>query len=208
MILPARRLLVALSLWWLAACATTPPLRYYLLVPQIEAAKATDPSIEKLSIGVGPIEIPDYLDRAEIVIRRGSTRLVLGDTDKWGEPFDPLFGRVLVENLGRQLGSRNIQLLPQRRDSRLDAQMELDLLRFDADEGGSVVLDLRWRLYDRDGGRLLATDRLTLLEPVAWPGGLDTGAARFEAVVAGMNRAMVSLAAELGGILKARLARR
>lgn len=202
-----RTLLTAFGAGLLATgCTTATPLRFYLLVPLAEPAKP-DPLLDKLVIGIGPIEIPEYLDRAEIVTRRGPARLVLGDSDKWGEPLDPMLGRVLVENLERQLGSRNIQLLPQRRESRLDAQLEMDLLRFDAEEDGPVVLDLRWRLFDREG-RLMGSDRLTLRQLVTWPGALDVGAARYEIVVAAMNRAMVSLASELGTILKARLARR
>ena len=40
-----------------------------------------------LTVGVGPVTLPPYLDRPQLVTRAGSNRAVLADFDSWVEPL-------------------------------------------------------------------------------------------------------------------------
>ncbi len=117
------------------------------------------PDTSKLSIGIAPIDLPDYLDRPEMVIRQGDNRLILGDFDKWGERLDQLFGRTLAEDLASRLGTPNIFQMPLQREQALDYTIVLDIYRFEGTDKDVAVLDTRWRIFDRDGTRLRVTDR-------------------------------------------------
>jgi len=77
---------------------------YYLLLP-IQPEKSA--KSEKTSgfcggsktILVGPVEIPAYLDRNEIVMRNGNNSLVISSFHRWAEPLDRGIERVLATNL-------------------------------------------------------------------------------------------------------------
>lgn len=63
--------------------ASAPP-RYWMLTP-VEG-DVTDAPVER-TVGVGPVELPAYLDRAGVVTRAGP-RLQVATFDMWGQP-DP-----------------------------------------------------------------------------------------------------------------------
>jgi uncharacterized lipoprotein YmbA len=160
----------------LAGCADSQPTRFYTLAPLTTAPGGTPlPTMPELSLGVGPVALPPYLDRSQLVTRAGSNRVVLADFDSWAEPLDGLFARVLAENLGLLLGTDDVLLLPQRRLEGLDYQVEVDVTRFDVDTSGEAVLDARWSLLDRTGDKLLRSGRSTITEP--GQAGDHTGAA-------------------------------
>ena len=145
----------------LAGCADTPPTRFYTLSPLEDAPGGTPPAhLPELTVGVGPVTLPPYLDRPQLVTRAGGNRMVLADFDSWVEPLQGMFTRVLGENLALLLGTDDVLLLPQNRDFALDRQVEVDVTRFDVDNVGNAVLDAKWWVYGRDGDKLLVTLKL------------------------------------------------
>src|SRR5690242_1750466 len=76
------------------------------------AAAAASPAAATLA--VGPVEIPDYLDRQQIVTRTGTNGLVLAEFDRWGGTLDREITRSLVATLGQQLAPRSIAVVPWR----------------------------------------------------------------------------------------------
>ena len=150
----------------LASCADSQPTRYYTLAALPAAPDAALPATPRaLTVGVGPVTLPPYLDRPQLVTRDGSNRVVLADIDSWAEPLDGLFSRVLAENLAVLLRTDDVLLLPQRRLIPLDYQVEVDVTRFDVDTSGNAVLDARWWVLDQDGERLLRNGHSTITEP-------------------------------------------
>lgn len=194
--LPRRRLLVAAStVPTLAACTTSPPTRLHLLAVEpegpLEGARRSPP----IALGVGPLEVVDYLERPEIVTRRGRTALVLAEFDRWGERFEVMVGRVLRESLARLLATDAVVELPSDQDLPLDLRLALQLLRFEADETGEVALEARWQLFGRTGDRPLRLERTLVREPVEAPG--------MGAVVAAMSRVLGELARRLATAIQA-----
>jgi uncharacterized protein len=150
----------------LAGCADTPPTRFYTLSPLEDAPGGTPPAnLPELTVGVGPVTLPPYLDRPQLVTRAGGNRMVLADFDSWVEPLQGMFTRVLGENLALLLGTDDVLLLPQNRDFALDRQVEVDVTRFDVDDAGNAVLDAKWWVYGRNGEKLLRSGRSTITEP-------------------------------------------
>jgi uncharacterized lipoprotein YmbA len=130
-----------------------------------EAAASKVPA--NVAIGVGPVTLPPYLDRPQLVTRVGSNRAVMADFDSWVEPLSGMFASVLADNLAQLLATDQVLLLPQRRLTRLDYQVEVDVTRFDADSSGTAVLDARWWVYGRNGEKLLRSGRSRITEPSA-----------------------------------------
>lgn len=168
-------------------CAESQPTRFYTLSPLAEAPGGTPPAIlPDLTVGVGPVILPPYLDRPQLVSRAGSNRVILADFDSWAEPLDGLFARVLTENLTLLLGTDDVLVLPQRRPMALDYQVEVDVARFDVDASGNANLDARWWVFGRNGERLLQGDRSTITEP-AEPGDYTAAAAALSRALGAMS---------------------
>jgi len=149
-----------------ASCADSQPTRFYTLAAMPDAPAEAMPALPSdLTVGVGPVTLPPYLDRPQLVTRAGSNRAVLAEFDSWVEPLQGMFARVLGENLALLLGTDDVLMLPQRRLLALDYQVEVDVTRFDVDTSGSAVLDARWWVLGPDGERLLRSGRSTITEP-------------------------------------------
>jgi uncharacterized protein len=174
----------------LASCADSQPTRYYTLAALPAAPDAALPATPSaLTVGVGPVTLPPYLDRPQLVTRDGSNRVVLADIDSWAEPLDGLFSRVLAENLAILLRTDDVLLLPQRRLIPLDYQVEVDVTRFDVDAGGNANLDARWWVFGRDGDKLLQSGRSTITEP--------TQVGDYTAAAAALSRALGAMSTEI-----------
>ncbi len=149
----------------LAGCAATTPTQFYTLSGLLAAPGEATQALPHLAIGVGPVILPEYLNRPQIVTRAGSNRIVLADFESWAEPLDGLFARVLTDNLSLLLGTDDVVPLPLRRSMHLDYDVEVNVTRFDVDSGGRAVLDARWLVYRDVSGELVQSARSTLVEP-------------------------------------------
>ena len=71
-----RPALLALSMYLLVSggCASTKPSKFYTLSPLTISERATkpEPAGHGVALGVGPIELPEHLDRPQIVTRTGA----------------------------------------------------------------------------------------------------------------------------------------
>jgi uncharacterized lipoprotein YmbA len=184
------RLLAGLALVGaLAGCAATQPTRFYTLAPAVEPNVAKR-SADGLVIGLGPITLPQELDRPHVVTREGANQMRLSEFNKWAEPLEPLLTRIMAEDLYALLDASDVIPIPQRGDVPLDRVVEVDIGRFDADAAGQVVLDARWRIYEGDNETLLASGRSQVTEQGA-------PVPDFDDIVAAMSRALGQASAEI-----------
>jgi uncharacterized lipoprotein YmbA len=188
-----RRLHLAATLLLLLAGCESPPTKFYTLSNM--QLPPGGPSTPRTVVGVGPVNLPDYLDRPQIVTRASGNRMMLAAFDAWVEPMDGMFSRVLVENLSSLLATDNVVLLPQRRPTPLDYQVEVDVTRFDADATGRAVLDARWKVFGKDGERLIEEGRSTIVEPAV-------GSDSYEDIVAAMSRALGEMSSAIAGTIE------
>ncbi|MEC5399521.1 PqiC family protein [Uliginosibacterium sp. H1] len=176
----------------LAACGTTPPARYYQLMPQSFAApeQGFTPSI-----GVGPVQWPEYLERSQRVVRRSEVVLDVREDERWAEPLEASFNRVLRENLVRLTGNPQVIGFPWPLQERPARQVRMEVLRFDSDPAGTATLEARWQIVDAEGRPLLPQRRQSrIVEASQGLGG--------EAAVAAQTRAVAALSRELASALQ------
>lgn len=183
----------------LASCANTSPTRFYTLSSlSATPGEATGMASRDLTVAVGPVTLPEYLNRPQLVTRDGSNRVLLSDFDSWIEPVQGLFARTLVANLAVLLGTDDVVLLPQRRPVRPDYQVEVEVTRFDVDTSGNALLDARWWLLDEGGETVLRNGRSTLVQP-AVIGNQATAAQALSGALIGMSREIAGAIADHAG---------
>lgn len=137
----------------LAGCGKSAPTHFYSLnaTPQKSEAAPAGPC---MSVGVGPVDFPAYLDRAQIVTRSGGNRMHLAEFDQWIETPRENFQRVLTENLAGLVCAKPLVTYPWPTGGHPDRQVVIQVARFDGVLGQDAVLRASWSILDADGNNL------------------------------------------------------
>jgi uncharacterized lipoprotein YmbA len=200
------RLLSLAAFIGLTSCAVSDPTQYYTLDQAAAGSAPAKASVETLrsnaagtgnvGVGVGPVIMPGYLDRTQIVTRTASDQVELAMFHRWAEPLEDGIARILMEQIGARVPTERIVMFPWRGvDGRaIQYQVIVGVLRFDGRPGGNITLDTRWRILGKDGAEL-ALRRSTLIETAAGPG--------YEPMVAAMSHAVVILGQEIAAEIRA-----
>jgi len=132
--------------------------KFFVLSPAVPAGAVTAASTNQILLGLGPIKLPGYLDRQEVVTRVAPNRLELSSIDRWAEPLDDDFTRVLAQDLSADLGTQRITFFPWYNTTHVDYQVKVDVYRFESDRDGKVDLTAHWQILDGNGKLLVARD--------------------------------------------------
>ncbi len=132
-------LTLAMMVTLLTSCGTTPPSKYYLL-----AADATAmPGPGRISLGVGPVTIPDYLKARGMVLGRDDHLLQVSEYERWAEPLDAGISRVLLLNLASLVDTRKVYPFPWRTDTVPDYAVQVGVIQFAAGTD-QALLEATW----------------------------------------------------------------
>jgi uncharacterized lipoprotein YmbA len=140
------------------------------------AKPASTSAYSQLTIGVGPVELPDYLRRLPVVTRVAPNRIDLSDETRWAEPLDKNFVRVFSENLVVLLDTQRIEKYPWSLRTNVDYQVEIDVRRFETTSDGQTQLVASWIIRDGRSGKILYASQTTAGGP-AGPDGVTASAA-------------------------------
>lgn len=186
--------LIAAMLPVLGGCATAPPSRFYILSP-VAADAAASPPGRTAAVGIGPVELPKYLDRPQIAVRSGAHELLYSETHRWAEALQDNVTDVLAENLALLVPTDKVTVFPWGRSTTIDYQVVAEISRFDADANGKVVLSANWILYREGSREVVAQHKSTFTEPAS-----DTG---YTEIVAAQSRALAALSREIASAIRA-----
>jgi uncharacterized lipoprotein YmbA len=177
---------------FLSGCGSSRPAKFYTLSPvqpTVSTGKHTSLSDGAVTVGIGPVEIPDYLDRPQVVTRTAQNELAVSEFDRWGGSLRPDITRVVMENLSVLLTSNQVSVVPWTRGGILHYRVALDVNRFDATPGGEVRLKAKWTIFGQDGKTVSMVRESDIREPV---NGRDVAT-----MVAAMSRALDSLSKDM-----------
>jgi hypothetical protein len=144
------------------------------------------------TLGLGPVKLPPYLDRPEVVTRSAPNRLDLSKTDRWGESLQNNFTSVLTRDLAAQIGTQQIVVFPWYSTTHLDLQVQVEVYRFETDAQGSAQLSAKWTIRDGLGKNILYTGESNLTQP-SKPGDTADAAAALSRAVNDMSREIANM---------------
>lgn len=139
--------------------------RYYTLTAKVEA-DAGSPALDEISLGVGPVRIPGYLDRDQMVTRVSESRFDVSENDRWIEPLDEDLNRVIVHNLYTLLKSDHIFRYPWPNGRYITHQVDIEILRFEATATNEAQLLARWAVIESSTKKLLASKQTSVKRPI------------------------------------------
>ncbi len=183
------------GLWTGCLGGPSPDPEYFTLSPAAGASGAPVTARPELGLVLGQIELPRYLDRAELVTRSGPHQLQVWGGVRWGGSLRTDVQRVVADDLGRLLGTARIAVYPVEARFPVSYRVLLELLELGGPAGGPVTLRARWILAAADG-RAIAVGESSVEQAPASPAWEDYVAAH-SAVLAVVTR---EIAEHLAGL--------
>jgi uncharacterized protein len=134
-----------------AGCGTSKPSQLYLLRPLRASEVGVPTTADKVgpSVLVGPVSLPAYLDRTQVVTLTGDHEVASDEFIRWAEPLQENFSRVLVENLSLLLNTPEVYAFDRRDSTPMDYQIIIDVTRFDTVAQGDAYLTAFWRVVGK-----------------------------------------------------------
>ena len=99
-------------------------------------------------IGIGPVVVPEYLDRKEILTHDQRYRVSAAEFDRWAEPLEHNIASALATNLSMLGPASNVVAYPWDAAYAVDYSIRLHVHAFGTRPGGDVLLSASWVLVD------------------------------------------------------------
>jgi uncharacterized lipoprotein YmbA len=193
MITNLRRIGLVIGLALLAGCGSSPKVRYYTL-NAVEAPAATAASTKaEFTVTVGPVSVPDVVDRPQIVLRVAANQVERSEFDRWGEELKLASPRVVAASLAQQIAPARVFVYSPSAPT-ADFRVLIDVERFESEPAKAVTVEASWSILPRAKGEPKA-GRSVVREPV--------GAAGYDALVAAHSRALARVSADIAGAIRA-----
>ena len=188
-----RSMWMCLPLWMalvLAGCGSPPKERFYTLGLPASAGAGEEANY---SVVVGPITVPEAVDRPQLVVRVAPNRVEISELHRWAEPLKSEIPRVLAQALASELGAKRIAPygLVTSRDA--DFQVALDVQRFESDLGEGASIEVLWSVRRARNGEVRIS-RSRVREPVSSAG--------YDGLAAAHGRALQRLGVEIAAVLR------
>ena len=145
------------------------------------------------SIAVGPITLPEVVDRPQIVLRTGPNEVTFVELHRWAGPLKSEIPRIIADNLAAELNVKQVAAYPQSAGDNADYRVLVDIQRFDSTMGESVTIDALWTVKRVSDG-VLRTGRSTARE--------SSGGGTYDAVVAAHSRALATISHEIAEAIR------
>jgi uncharacterized lipoprotein YmbA len=157
-----RAVALAIAVALAAACsnpfnAEREPTNFFVLTALPQAQTMAPETRSGPMIGVVPVRLPDYLNHNVIVTRESDNELALAKFNEWAAPLSANVTSVLTENLSMLIPTDRITTIPS--NVAIDREIAVEIINFERDAKGDVVLLARWTILGDSGRRLLAMRR-------------------------------------------------
>ncbi|MEN8210833.1 MAG: PqiC family protein [Thermodesulfobacteriota bacterium] len=167
---------------------TTQKSVYYVFNPVKEPITADSPMASR-GLGVGPINLPDFLDGPQIVTRQEENLLNINEFHRWADSLKAQITDTLVDNLSAMLNTPNVVVFPWERPFIPEYQLYIDFRQFEGKTADSITLEAVWSIVDTNDSKRLLTKRTFLVESTHGEG--------YKAYVTAMNLALEKLCREI-----------
>ena len=127
------------------------PVQFYMLnADSGVAVTARVPVAQGPVIGLGPIRIPEYLNRPQMIVAIADNQYQLSEDHRWAERLDQNISLALFKALPRQLGTDRIVRYPWSQRQTIDYQVGIDILEFNINASGQSRLVAQWFIKSKD----------------------------------------------------------
>ncbi|MFH2137319.1 MAG: PqiC family protein [Candidatus Omnitrophota bacterium] len=188
----------------LSGCAlipTTPTPRFYMLgaVSENLVNKKINISFDAL-IGVGPVKIPEYQNRPQMVTQDKDKIIKFAQFDRWGESLDLGMARLIGEDLLIILPEGKFILYPWNSSVEVKYQVVVEIIQLDSELDKDLFLAAQWIVIDTQNSKTMIIKRTESRHPII-PQNYSGLAKTLSIACASLSK---EIAGELESILKAK----
>ncbi|SAK64131.1 lipoprotein [Caballeronia glebae] len=177
---------VVVCMAMLAGCSS-PRASFYRLSAD-PSLTATTARADSRPVIVGPVTVPDLVDRPQIVTRDTSNEVTLNEYARWGEPLRSSIADAIAGDLALLLASDRVAPASRAIADANAWRVRVDIQQFESVPGDAVVIDAHWSVR-RFGDDNALDGRSLVREPV---NGSD-----WDALVAAHSRALASVSRDI-----------
>lgn len=145
-------------------------------------------------IGIGPVKIPEYLNRPQIVTRDSNNMLIFAQFDRWGESLDVGIGRLIRENLIIMLPGATLETFPWGLDVPVKYQVFIDIVQLEGELAEDLILSVQWSVFDIDKKKMAIIKRTEFRQAIS--------PHNYSGLVKTLSAACASLSSEIAGELE------
>jgi uncharacterized lipoprotein YmbA len=129
----------------LMSCASSLSMHFYTLdAAAIESSGREKEKAAVYSVSVGPVTVPETVDRPQLVVRIGANQVSLVEDHRWAQPLKSEIPRVIAEQLAHLLGAQRVVTFSQNTVHDAEYRVLVDIQRFDSTVGQNVVIEAMW----------------------------------------------------------------
>lgn len=173
----------------LVGCGSSPKTEFFVLNADVSSAVQAANLSQGPAVGVWQVELPDLLDRSEIVTRDNPFKITMADFSWWAGNLGQNMSLLIVTELSQHLQSNRVVTSPWPSYRKNDYQVIVRVQRFDGELGGEVVLRGLWNLLDGDGTKELSRRVFEFKT--------NTADLTYQEMVTAMSRLMIQLSEQL-----------
>jgi uncharacterized lipoprotein YmbA len=164
---------------------------FYVLSGPESPPPAASPG--SLVIYVGPVAVPDSVDRWPMVLHNSANQVDLNEEHRWAEPVKTAIPRVVGEHLMRLLNTTRVMSSRIGTSLDVDYRVALEVQRFDSSLRDGATIEVLWTITGKRAGGV-RSGRSSVHEPAT--------TATPEGVAAAHSRALGRVAADIAAALR------
>jgi uncharacterized lipoprotein YmbA len=125
-------------------------------------------SLRKFSVpsglvtSIGPVNIPEHLDRPQIVTRDNEDMISISQFQRWGEPLDSAIMYTINEDVSLMVPQGTFELFPCNFAIPLDYQVIVNVISLEANFKKGLYMTAQWAIIDAKAKKMLFTKRSDL----------------------------------------------
>ncbi|MDY7564617.1 PqiC family protein [Pseudomonas sp. RTC3] len=183
-------LLASLIAAALSGCGSAPKEHFYTL----RAVAERDPAASNTaySVNVGPVTVPELVERQQLVLTRNDNQVEILEQTRWAASLQSIIGHVIASNLTQLTGNPRMAVYSPDTTVDADYHVAVDVLRFESVLGTAASLDARWTIRTADE-QVLKSGRTIISEPTR---GQD-----LTALLAAHDRLLATLSRDIAHVL-------
>jgi uncharacterized lipoprotein YmbA len=180
-------------------CGGSKPSHFYSLSPvKTMTGDFKNAPVARIAIGIRTLKLPEYLQRDQLITRTASDEIIVSEFNRWAEPLEENFKRVLIEDLSKDVPTNNVFLFPARDTSLTNYQILLEVTQFEQKEN-TIILSARWGITKGEAILFLMDKQSSFSEQIS-----DDRAGKYESMVAAMSRLTGKLSEEIAAEIRTR----
>ena len=189
MTFPASGIGLVIGIALIAGCGNSPKQHYYTLsAPAVPAEEKPG-----FTVAVGPVTVPEMVDRAQIVVRTSVHQVEVSELNRWAEPLKRSIPQVVAASLARELAPARVVVYSPGGGS-ADYRVRIDVERFESEPGKAATIAASWSVRRNAGGEARA-GRSMVRESADGSG--------YETLVAAHSRALEGVSRDIADALRA-----